>query len=85
MIMRFGKIGEPIAGFDAKKQIIEGFLNSQYWEMPFNWDWGYPKDAIDPVRAIEEGIKKYLDFEVDSIAREGSQIIIYLDGEKVIV
>lgn len=82
-MMQYGKIGSPIVGFEAQKQILIAFLNSQYWEIPFNWDFGRSSDAIDPVQEITEGIKKYLDFTIDSVEIEGSRVTIYLQGQKI--
>lgn len=81
--MQFGKINQPISGFAADRQILSLFLNSQHWEMPFNWDYGRDLNAIDPVDQIVAGIEKYLAFKVDSVEVIGRSVSVYLEGKKI--
>lgn len=81
-MMQFGKINQPISGFQAKRQILLLFLKSQPWEIPFNWDFGFDRDAIDPVDQIVSGVEKYLDFEVKDVEVDGDRVSISLEGKK---
>lgn len=81
-MMQFGKINEPISGFQAQRQILLLFLKSQPWEIPFNWDYGFDRDAIDPVDQIVSGVEKYLDFEVKDVEVDGTKVSINLEGKK---
>jgi hypothetical protein len=83
MMMQFGKINEPISGFQAQRQILTLFLNSQHWEIPFNWDFGRDRDAIDPVEQITAMIEKYLPFSIDSVEVEGDRVSAYLKGKQI--
>lgn len=82
-MMQFGKINAPISGFQAQRQILILFLNSQPWEIPFNWDFGYDRDAIDPVEQITSSIEKHLDFDVTDVLVEGDRVSINLQGKKI--
>lgn len=81
--MQFGEINKPIDGFEAQRQIIILFINSQPWELPFAWDYGWDRNAIDPAEQIQSGIAKYLNFSVDSVEVEGREVTINLEGKKI--
>lgn len=81
--MQFGQINKPIDGFEAQRQVIILFLNSQPWELPFAWDYGWDRNAIDPAEEISSGIAKYLNFTVDSVEVIGREVIINLKGKKI--
>lgn len=81
-MMQFGKINQPISGFQAQRQILLLFLKSQPWEIPFNWDFGFDRDAIDPVDQIVSGVEKYLDFEVKDVEVDGDLVSVNLEGKK---
>jgi hypothetical protein len=83
--MQFGEINKPIQGFEAQRQIIILFLNSQPWELPFAWDYGWERNAIDPAQQIQSGIAKYLDFTVDSVEVVEREVTINLKGKKISV
>lgn len=88
-MMQIGKINKPISGFQAQRQILILFLQSQPWEIPFNWDYGFDRDAIDPIDQIVSGIEKYLPFKVEDVEVTGDgvpprelRVSINLEGKK---
>jgi len=83
MMMQFGKINEPVSGFQSQRQILTLCLNSHHWEIPFNWDFGRDRDAVDPVEQITAMIERYLPFSIDSIEVEGDRVSVYLNGKQI--
>jgi hypothetical protein len=83
MMMQFGKINQPVSDFQAQRQILTLCLNSQHWEIPFNWDFGRDRDAIDPVEQITAMIERYLPFLIDSVEVDGDRVSVYLNGKQI--
>lgn len=83
MQMQFGEINKPIDGFEAQRQVLILFLRSQPWEIPFVWDYGWDRNAIDQAEQIQSGIAKHLDFTVDSVEVLDGEVSINLRGKKI--
>lgn len=82
-IMQLGKTNAPIAGFEAQRQLLILAIQSQWWELPFNWDFGRDPTAIDPVDQLLSMIEKYLDFTVDNVEIQGDRVSVWLKGKKI--
>ena len=83
MQMQFGEINKPLEGFEAQRQTLILFLNSQPWEMPFAADYGWDRNAIDQAEQIKSGIAKHLNFTVDSVEIIDREVSINLKGKKI--
>ena len=81
--MQLGKINVPISGFEAQRQSLILAIQSQWWELPFNWDFGRDPQAIDPVEQILSMIEKYLNFTVENVEIESDRVSVWLKGKKI--
>lgn len=82
-IMQLGKINAPITNFEAQRQTLILAIQSQWWELPFYWDYGRDLEAIDPIEQLLSMIEKYLSFTVEQIEIEGDRVNVWLQGKKI--
>ena len=82
-MMQYGKINQPVTGFEAQRQILTLMLRSKWWELPFNWDFGRDPNAIDPVEQIKGTIEKYLDFTVDAVEIQDDRVSVWLLSKRI--
>jgi hypothetical protein len=81
--MQLGKINAPISGFEADRQRLIFAIQSQWWELPFHWDFGRDPKAIDPVEQLLSMIEKYLNFTVDKVEIQGDRVSVWLKGKQI--